>query len=63
MKFFFFFCHDFHLKKKKKKDKFLVKSWISRRVSCFVGILSKVGRLNLSFFIVKHLIDDIFIKL
>ena len=44
----FFFqikCHNFYLKK--KLDKFVLKIWISRRVSYFVGILSGVGNIFL----------------
>ena len=42
MRFFFFFlvwvnCHNFRFKK--KLDKFVLKIWISRKVSYFVGIL------------------------
>ena len=42
MKFFFFFFNI------KKMDKFVLKTLISRRVSYFVGILSRVGDIFLS---------------
>ena len=39
--FFFVQCHNFSLKK--KKTKLVLKTWISRRVFYFVGILNKVA--------------------
>ena len=40
---FFFFCPVSKFFFKKKKTKFVLKTWISRRVFYFVGILSGVG--------------------
>ena len=64
MSFFFFFGSSviiFPQKKKTKLDKFVLKTWISRRVSYFIGILSGVGDIFLLgcpqvffFFPVKH---------